>query len=222
MLAQYPAVYRDSHGEEVTVVRNDGETLRMTVRGVEFVSKFVDDWEPTITLDASALTAFSLHNYPSDDVYLSDFVVAFDMPLPVEGPEGVREATLHVRLDFRSQIEGASGGAPIVLTLSHNGKEYPSSGKDGWFEYELMEIQQALPEGVYMKACINCAFSDYSVAGSSAFGGMLCFWGSKDEYLAVRNKSEYSRMEGRYTQQVQETYLCPEFRRRVPGTGYRG
>jgi hypothetical protein len=26
----------------------------------------------------------------------------------------------------------------------------------------------------------------------------------------------------RYDRLVQETYLCPEFERRIPGTGYRG
>jgi hypothetical protein len=46
--------------------------------------------------------------------------------------------------------------------------------------------------------------------------------GYKAEYLKVRTKGEYMRVMNRYTERVQETYLCPEFERRKPGTGYRG
>ncbi len=36
--AAHPAIYRDALGEERTCIENDGQTLRMVVRGVEFVS----------------------------------------------------------------------------------------------------------------------------------------------------------------------------------------
>jgi hypothetical protein len=38
----------------------------------------------------------------------------------------------------------------------------------------------------------------------------------------VRTKKEFWSVSGRQDRFVQETYLCPEFERRVPGTGYRG
>jgi hypothetical protein len=37
MIARYPALFRDAHSEMVTVIENDGRTLRMVVRGVEFM-----------------------------------------------------------------------------------------------------------------------------------------------------------------------------------------
>ncbi len=38
--------------------------------------------------------------------------------------------------------------------------------------------------------------------------------------VAVRSKADYWKVP--VTEQVPETYLCPEYERRVPGTGYRG
>ncbi len=111
----------------------------------------------------------------------------------------------------------------VRLELSVMGKVYKSSGKSGgWFEDELLEIQVALPESTYMKACINCTFSDYAPAGNGMFGCMACFRDNKAGYLAVRNKSDLYRIWDTKTEWVQETYLCSEFERRVPGTGYRG
>ncbi len=108
------------------------------------------------------------------------------------------------------------------MTLTVDDKTYTGSGTSGLFEYELLEIQAALPDDVFLIACINCAFSDYSVYGQGLFGTMLCFRNNKAAYLAVRDKDEYMAIMDDYAEIVQETYLCPEFERRTPGTGYRG
>jgi len=34
--AEYQALYRDVRGEEKTIIRNDGKSLCITMRGVEF------------------------------------------------------------------------------------------------------------------------------------------------------------------------------------------
>ena len=73
-----------------------------------------------------------------------------------------------------------------------------------------------------MKACINCSFSDYSPGGHDGFGTLLCFRDNKDAYLAVKGKRDLFQLMHKMTECVQETYLCPEFQRRVPGAGYRG
>jgi hypothetical protein len=51
---------------------------------------------------------------------------------------------------------------------------------------------------------------------------MMCFKNLKNEYLKVTSKDEFWSVHDRFDRLVQETYLCPEFSRRVPGTGYRG
>jgi hypothetical protein len=79
-----------------------------------------------------------------------------------------------------------------------------------------------MPAGTYLKTCINCAFSDYSPSGHGLFGGLACFRDNKTGYRAVRTKRDLFGIWITMTGFVQETFLCPEFERRSPGTGYRG
>ena len=74
----------------------------------------------------------------------------------------------------------------------------------------------ALPDGVFMKICVNCLYSDYSPHGHGLFGWMMCFRNLKAEYLKVTSKAEFWSVHNRYDRLVQETYICPEFARRVP------
>ena len=43
----YPATYSDAHGSETTTIANNSETLRLSLRGVEFVVRDFDSLEPT-------------------------------------------------------------------------------------------------------------------------------------------------------------------------------
>jgi hypothetical protein len=75
---------------------------------------------------------------------------------------------------------------------------------------------------MYLKACINCAFSDYSPCGHGLFGGLACFRDNKQAYLSVQTKRDLFEIWSTMTEFVQETFLCSEFERRAPGAGYRG
>ena len=110
----------------------------------------------------------------------------------------------------------------LLVALKYNEQDFAGSGKSGWFEDEFIEIQKQLPNGVYMRACINCLYSDYSPYGHGLFGHMMCFRNLKQEYLKVTSKGEFWPIHDRYDRLVQETHLCPDFKRRIPGTGYRG
>jgi hypothetical protein len=101
-------------------------------------------------------------------------------------------------------------------------RQTSSGDSGGWFEGEWLDIQKALPEAVVIKACINCLYSDYSPYGHGLFGCMMCFRNIKDEYLRVNSKQSFWSVHGRQERMVQETYLCPDFARRIAGTGYRG
>jgi hypothetical protein len=93
------------------------------------------------------------------------------------------------------------------------GHEYEGWG--GLYSVEsLHEIQSALPEGVYMKACINCAFSWYSPYGTGGFGDMMCLRDCKEAVRAAKHKGDMMAIMSKNTEKVQETYLCPEFERR--------
>jgi hypothetical protein len=47
----------------------------------------------------------------------------------------------------------------------------------------------------------------------------------KQEYLGVKGKIAFFQFDHKYgkkAERVQETYLCPQYEKRVLGTGYRG
>jgi hypothetical protein len=49
---------------------------------------------------------------------------------------------------------------------------------------------------------------------------MFCPRAAKEQYLAVRSKTDYWTVP--ITEDVMETHLCAEYERRIPGTGCRG
>lgn len=89
---------------------------------------------------------------------------------------------------------------------------------DDWFEDGLLHLGEALrPDR--LRCCMTCLYSDYSPAGHGLMG-MRCHRDAGDDYLKVRNKAGYWPVP--VTEEVPETYLCDQYRVRVPGTGYRG
>jgi hypothetical protein len=93
----------------------------------------------------------------------------------------------------------------LRILLEYGGRQYTGPGTSGWFEDELLGIQAQLPEGVFIKACINCLYSDYSPYGHGLFGYLMCFRNLKEEYLRVTSKDEFWSVHGREDRLVQET-----------------
>ncbi|WIG59007.1 MAG: hypothetical protein OJF49_001754 [Ktedonobacterales bacterium] len=221
MFVRYPAAYRDVWGEEITTIENDSKLLRMRVRGAEFTGSSFDSLEAPHDATEAQLSSFTLM---TSYKMLCSCCIDCDIPIKVVAGNECMEATLHMHLDLGSpRPNGRIEHEYLQLTLAIGDATFISSGKSGgWFEDELGDIQRALPEGMYTKSCINCAFSDYSIFGQGMFGDMACFRDNRQAYLAARGKREFMRIWDTKTEQVQETYLCPEFQRRTPGTGYRG
>jgi hypothetical protein len=212
----YPAVYSDASGREATTITNDGETLRLWLRGIEFVGSDFDSLEPTGAPGQS--TRFTLNQG-----CLCSCRIECRIPVPVHDRGRILDGALSVELVLGDPApNGGIDREQLKITLEYGGQQFASAGTSGWFEDELLGVQAQLPEGVFIKACINCLYSDYSPAGHGLFGGMMCFRNLKTEYLNVKTKREFWSVHGRQDRFVQETYLCPEFERRVPGTGYRG
>lgn len=218
MNESYPAKYRDNHGEEITSIENAGEQLSLTVRGVAFLGDDFDSLETSIPLNSPQLKSFTLH-----ESSLADCEIECDMPITAVTLTETTLCNLHMHLKLGKPLtNGALENETLQLSLDLNGKAYTSCGQHGWFEDELDELNQRLPESVYLKCCFNCAFSDYSPAGSGLFGGLACFRDNKEQYLNVENKRDLFQIWETKTEFVQETYLCTEFEKRVAGTGYRG
>ena len=220
MLASYPAIYRDRFGEEATTIQNDGRTLRMQVRGVTFIGSDFDAFEPVPATDSSHLSTFTL-----DNGSLCACEIVCDMPLPIVVEQEVIVGALHVQLTLGRPRPAPRGGIDeerLILQFSFDNQTFTSRGISGWFEDELLDIQRELPVNTSLKACILCAFSDYSPAGHGLFGGLACFRDHKAEYRAVNGKRALFQLWPKLTEYVQETDLCNEFEQRIPGSGYRG
>jgi hypothetical protein len=218
MLMTYPARYTDRLGTEQTTILNDGDTLTMTLRGVTFQGPDFDSFEPLDESDPALLSSFALLRGS-----LWFCTIEAEIPLPVVTPTDTASGRLTFELGLRGPTPpGLTDEEHLVLRLAVNGKTYASAGTSGWFEDEMLDLQRQLPPGTFMKACINCAFSDYSPIGHGLFGGLACFRGNKAGYRAVTSKRDIFAVWNTLTEFVQETHLCPEFERRKPGTGYRG
>jgi Family of unknown function (DUF6304) len=223
MTTTYPARYKDRFGEEATTIQNDGETLTIVVRGVRFQGNDFDSFEPQGVSDPAQLPSFTfLHGS------LCFCVIEADISVPVVTPTGIVDGLLTFQLELGEPLPtGQMDRERLKLCLKVNDRPYFSEGKSGWFEDEMLDLQGKLPPGTFMKACINCAFSDYSPYGHGLFGNLICFRANKKGYLGLPSGEDFSKdayfdvMET-VSEMFQETYLCPEFEKRVPGTGYRG
>lgn len=217
MTANYPARYMDRRGEERTAIRNDGKSLTMIVRGVAFQG---NDWDSLEPLDPLSLTEQQftlLHGC------LACCTIEAEIPIPVAIGETIEIGVLVVELELGEPLPGKLlEQNTLRLCLKLASQVWSSAAHSGWFEGELLDLQRQLPEGTLIKACINCAFSDYSPYGHAMFGGLACFRDNKAAYRTVSSKSAMFRVWGTLTEFVQETHLCPEFEKRMPGTGYRG
>ncbi len=223
MTTRYSVRYKDKLGEEGTTILNDGESLTMIVRGVRFKGNDFDGFEPQDVHDPVHLSSFTfLHGS------LCFCVIVADIPIPVVTPTEIVDSLLTFELKLGEPLPtGQMNQERLKLCLKVNEQTYSSERKTGWFEDEMLNLQSQLPPGMFMKACINCAFSDYSPYGHGLFGNMICFRANKMGYLALPSGKDFDK--GAYfgvmdtvSEMVQETYLCPEFKRRAPGTGYRG
>ncbi len=216
---RYSATYEDGRGASATEIVNDGENLHFTVRGVTFEGT---DWDGPEATEPTRARAEGFI-FSGDD--LCGFRLNFAMPIALDSHDAA-QAELEVALDIGPPREDGRGitHETVQLTLRRGAHSLTSSGKSGWFEDELVELLAQLAEldGSRMRACIDCAYSDYSPYGHGLFGSMACFRDCKDDYLAVNGKHDLFALWDRRARYVQETYCCEQWAPRKSGTGYRG
>ncbi|MFH1299545.1 MAG: DUF6304 family protein [Planctomycetota bacterium] len=215
-MEQHRFQYTDREGTIVGSMTNDGAEIRIKLDGWEFVGGMFDDMEP---VQSDGLPQrFRLARGD-----LCDCIFEFVIPILIDDRNQSVSAELMVQCELGQLNErGGIDREEFRVSLDYGAQKYISSGKSGCMEDELLEIQKQLPEHIFLKACINCLYSDYSPFGSGAFGRMMCFRNLKQEYLQVKSKEDFFHVHDRFDRLVQETWLCDEFERRVPDTGYRG
>lgn len=219
--ASYPAAYRDARGEEQIVIENDGQTLRMVVRGVEFISTpfgSFDGFTP-MAQEEVLQAGFALNRHHN----LIAATLIFEVPMSIVAGMETVPSTLTVQIDLESvgaREEADQSWADPRITLSVGDSRYTSSGGWGCFEMELLQIQRQLPPDAYIKCCFNCAFSGYNPYGNGLWG-MYCHRNYKKDYVQANSKFEWIKLNEAAAEYVQELYLCPEFQRWNGETGYR-
>lgn len=221
----FPGAYVDEAGAEQITWRVEplprpqrpdvlGYEIRTQIRGIEFWGYDFDGLEPGQPERARS-AAFTLDPWNN----LIDCTVHGDLPCTVEqGGERV-PAVLNFALDLWTTGEEPTPRESnwLRLTMSVGGEQLEIV--DDWFEDGVLRMDRSLPADTRLVCCATCLYSDYSPAGHGLMG-MACHRGAKQQYLAVRSKADYWSVP--VTEVVMETYLCPEYQRRVPGTGYRG
>lgn len=205
------ARFEDAFGEVESVVTIDGSSIILRVRGVDFATYVDFDFEPQLLLNEASRQQFLWEA----GTYLRDFSLSFSLTVPVTSEEG----TVLSRIEFVLERGSNSMAAKTTLTLHWADVAYTVSANYNELECLLNELAKLLPSGVYLRNCYNCLYSDYSPSGKSGFGDMECHRREKAAYLLVKTKQDYFRL--RNVERVQETYLCPEWEKRVAGTGYR-
>ena len=208
-----PALYTDHAGAEVTQLSNDGQTLCMQLRGVDFVSDDFESFEPVKPLSPNS--DFRTHHGALCGYSLS---CAFGVWVLNRGVLEV--GALHANIEVAAPEDRQPLRLKLSLVCSRG--EYEGSGLSGFFELELQSIMAQLAHDLSLRCCLTCQFSDYSPYGQGLFGGLMCFESIKQEYLKVDSRQSFWAVHDRFDRHVQETYLCPAYHPRTPGTGYRG
>lgn len=217
-MLKFPGTFRDRLGEDAVTIEYDGASLRTEVRGVPFAGSDFDSLSPERPLSEEERGRVVLAHGD-----LCACTLDWAMPLNIIHDDQLVAATLRCALVLgEPDARGQLAEERLVLHLASPLGELRSSGRSGWFEDELLELQSELPSGAFLKSCIMCAHSDYSPAGHGLWGWMACFRGNKEAYAAVDSKVDLFEIWDTATERVAETHVCPEFQLRRAGTGYRG
>ncbi|WP_235192867.1 DUF6304 family protein, partial [Streptomyces viridochromogenes] len=113
----------------------------------------------------------------------------------------------------------------LIITLRLDGHEYRNADSQDDFEEALHDIQRRLPGGARIKACVACAWSDYSPGGPPLMAGPARFRDARDLCRRRDGKQGPHGIFGlrqERTEFARETWLCEEFEHRTSDRGYRG
>ncbi len=211
----FRGTYQDEQGaEEILWHVEGGSRLEFytTVRGLLVRGFDFDRLETDNRVVADGVLAVDANGA------LANCTLGGDLPCVVETDGHERATIVRFTLELCDRVD-LSVPLPQSLRLSTviDGTSYEVA--DHWFEHGVQRLDASLSGGARLKCCVTCLYSDYSPYGHG-LTGMSCHRDVKAQYLAVRCKDDYWDVP--ITEDVMETHLCPEFVRRIPGTGYRG
>ncbi|NER15064.1 hypothetical protein GWK08_16540 [Leptobacterium flavescens] len=223
----YNGVFENKFGLSQIVIKNDFKYLSFELGSFRFEGTSFDDFE-LLDYDSyskAELERFSLNKISSGQgfVYeLCDCSITVYFPLFLRDVE--TKEVLQKELEMKVQIgknigNGMIEDLQVSLNLNMFGKKFVAVDYD--FEDAANEIQKQIAPRYRFNNCFGCNYSDYSPYGKTIFGDMLCFKNQKKEYVKVKNKLEFFKL-NKADSFVQEIYCCEEFEIRRKNIGYRG
>jgi hypothetical protein len=222
---RYDVIYRDHDGELEGSLYVGVNTFALEVGGVRFEGR-LDGLEPVSHEPWAELGRFRLDGYNA----LARCELMWSQPMQVLriADHGVSLATLHARICQAGSPEAYSDGrveaAELWLYLERGGELL--EGQDEYYVDALEQITGQLPDEQLL-CCWGCDLSDYSPAGQSVSGALMCFVEHAEEYRAIDSGRALLQLMHRvgYAQLrwVNETHVCDRFEPRRPQRrGYRG
>jgi hypothetical protein len=226
-----PTIYQDRKGTLFSEIISNGQQLELVLENIKFIGHSFDDLSPLehgsksnasinrFTLHRNCLCACKLHcifplfYYFNNQTYPIEIQSRIYLGIPVE-----HGGLDHVSIILKCRLPDDN---TTKITRFHN-------SFDNAFEELLHQIRQERiisnpePFKIHFKCCYCCAFSDYFPGGWGIFGELFCFRDVKELYRAVMSKDELFEIWDKNSGSVQETWLCDEFKQRIPNTGYRG
>ncbi|OAR24752.1 hypothetical protein A8W25_20605 [Streptomyces sp. ERV7] len=136
--------YRDRHGSEALTITADGTQLHTRIRGVDFAGAGFDSLGPVSVPGIPTEGSF-----PLDGGALCDFVLEWDMPVPVASADGaLHQATLSCLLSLKPPEPD------LGLALHLGGAVYASGRAELDFGSVLDDIRRQLPYGEHLQTSV--------------------------------------------------------------------
>ncbi|MEU7138619.1 DUF6304 family protein [Nocardia sp. NPDC046473] len=187
--------------------------IRTVIRGMLVTGGAFDGLEPD---DAHAAAAALPLLNETDDKYacvLYRCVLHADLPCAAEIDGDRRSAIVRFTVDLRADRPPLNQHFAVHL----DGTTYEVD-VDGGLDEGLARLAAAFPPNIHLICCHTCQFAGYSPYIGYDMVGINCHREARTRYLAVRSKRDYTP--DLITEEVPENYLCPEYRFRIPGTGF--
>jgi hypothetical protein len=221
----YKGRYIDSHGSVPIELHNDFSQLSCVIDDVRFSGDEFTSLRYYMShgYTDEQLSRFSFYNEPNEMLCDCTFIIEVPQILIDLGSRNeipVIADVTYVVGKARSHDTGGIASEAVTMTIPLDGTVYKGYGDSFEAAMHMLHTQW---EGRYIfKNCFGCAFSDYSPAGNSSFGTMMCFLAQKDKYLAIDSKDAFLEELTDDYEIVQEIFWCKYFEIRRKGAGYRG
>jgi len=210
-MRKYKAIYTDTFGVENIEISSDGSIMHLPLRGVIFDGV---DFE-LLTGDKVEGNKFHYEIANENDHFLTNFRIKVTFPIHIEHQQKVttEQIIFTILVGDQDGIQGQESiGNTVVLNTSFG--QFTSTAMVD-FEDSLIEIQNKLPKGTDIKACVSCKYSTYNPFGNVSFGDLSCFRNIKERLHKIEDKHSLLEVwdkaykEGK-TFKVQEIFICPE------------